>query len=198
VPPTTTTTLPPGDGLQAAISTVGGGPSPCADAITAGSVSLGAISLDLNNPAGQSYAPQTFLCVTNSLQGGVNEITTLTVQATVVSSTEDACSVDERTTDPDGPTDCGTAGELDTVVNVRLVPFNLQDAGCFDSTQSVGLGGGPVSLLNGGGGGAALSFGNFCSWEVKLQLSGSATYDEKLAASTDSIALKLDVNGSNL
>jgi hypothetical protein len=196
VPPTTTTTLPPGDGLQAAISTSGGSPASCANAITADSLSLGAISFDLNDPAAQSYSTQSFLCVTNALQGGVNEITSLTAQATLEGSTEVACSDDEKTTDPDGPADCGTAGELGTVVQVVLVPAQLQDVGCFSSTQSIVPGGGSVSLLNGGGGGSALSGSAFCSWEVKLQLSGSATYDQKLAASTDSIALKLEVNGS--
>lgn len=195
VPPTTTTTLPPGDGLQAAISTNGPGPFPCQDAIDAGSMTLGEISFDLNISAGQSYDPQTFLCVTNSLSGQPNEITTLTVLATTLSSTEDGCSADEATTDPDGP-GCGTAGELETVVDVLLVPANLQDAGCHPGTQSVTLGGSPVSLINPAGGNSALSFGEICSWEVKLQLNGSATYDAKLGASTDVIALTLDVAGS--
>ena len=192
VAPTTTTTVP-GDGLQAAISTGGGDTSSCETAFNQGSVSLGAVSFDLNNGNAQSYAPQMFLCVRNSLAGGENEISTLTVQAIVVSSTEDGCSGDEETTDPDGP-GCGTAGELETVVDVLLLPVNMGDSGCFNSGQIVALGGSSMSLLNSPT--SALSFGSVCSWEVKLMMNGSSTYEQKLAASTDSIALTLDVEGS--
>jgi hypothetical protein len=197
VAPTTTTTLAIGDGLQAAVSTAGAGSTPCANAITAGSMTLGTFSFDLNNATGQqAYSPQAFLCVTNTLDTPADEITTLTVEATVVSSTEDTCSGDEATADPDGP-GCGTASELHTVVNLLIVPDTLGDAGCLNTSAVVALGGGPVSLLQGGAG-SALSFGAFCSWEVRLQLIGSATYIQKLAASTDSIAVTLEVKGSNL
>jgi hypothetical protein len=194
-PTTTTTTLAPGDGLQAAISINGGGPSQCGAALTGGSLSLGAIVFDLNGSQAQSFEPQAFLCVTNVLSGQVNDITTLTLQATVQSATEDACSVDERTTDPEGPADCGVLGELGDVVQVVLTPFALQDAGCFPNPAGIVPGGSAVSLLFPDPT-SGLSGGNICSWEVRLQLSGSATYDQKLAASTDSISLKLDVNGS--
>ncbi|MGI9609783.1 MAG: hypothetical protein ACR2NL_05765 [Acidimicrobiia bacterium] len=193
VPPTTTTTVPGGDGLRAAISTNGSDRFACQNAINAGSLTLGAESFDLNSSAAQSLSPQTHLCVTNRLEGGFNEIRTLTVQAIVDGSTEDACSDDEKTTDPDGPADCGSVGELGDVVQVVLVPAFLQDVGCRNSPEGVVPGGAPVSLLNGSG---ALTFDFVCSWEVKLQLLGSATYDEKLAASTDSIALRLDITGS--
>jgi hypothetical protein len=194
VPPTTTTTLPAGDGLEAAVSTSGGGPFPCQNAITAESMTLGSISFDLNVAGGQSYAPQAFLCVTNGQPGGGNEITTLTVGAVLVSSTEDGCSSDEATVDPDGVT-CGSTGELENVVEVVLVPALQEDGGCHPGLQTVALGS-TVSLLNPSGGNTALNFGAYCSWEVKLQLTGSATYDDKLRASTDIIALRLDVEGS--
>ncbi len=192
VPPTTTTTLPPGDGLEAAISTSGGGPSPCSDAIAAGSLSLGDANIDLNNPSLQASGTLT-LCVTNALQGFANEITTLTVQATVESSTEIGCSDDEKTTDPEGPADCGVSGELGSVIEVVLTPFNLDDPGCISGQQTVIPGGSSVSLLTPSG---ALSFGAFCSWDVAYRLGSGATYDQKLAASTDGISLMLDVSGS--
>ena len=192
-PTTTTSTLAPGDGLQAAISTTGAGQSPCETAIATESLSLGAISFDLNNPSAQSYTTPAFLCVKNSQSGAGNGIATLTASVSVDATAEDGCSEDEKTTDPEGPTDCGTLGELGTVIQVVLVPASLGDPDCFSGTQSLTLGGATVSLLRESG---ELTQGLFCSWEVQLQLSGSATYDQKLAASTDSITLRLDVNGS--
>ncbi len=189
----TTTTLPPGDGLEAAISTSGGGPSPCADAITANSLSLGVASVDLNSAAAQSPGPLS-LCVTNA---DPSEITTLTVQAVANSSTEVSCSDDEKAVDPEGPADCGLFGELGSVMEVVLTPFNLDDPGCINSTQVIVAGGASVSLLKPpGSGSTTLSFGAFCSWDVTYRVDGLATYEEKLAASTDSIELELVVSGS--
>jgi len=193
LPPTTTTTLPPGDGLEAAISTDGGGPSFCAEAISSNSLSLGIAAIDLNSTDAQSPGSLA-LCVTNVL---TSEITTLTVQATVTSSTEVACSDAENDVDPDGPTDCGTDGELGNVIEIVLTPFNLGDAGCLSSPEAIVPGGSSVSLLNSpGGGNTTLSFGAFCSWNVSYRVIGSASYEDKLAASTDSLALELVVSGS--
>lgn len=193
LPPTTTTTLAPGDGLQAAISTSGGGPFPCQAAIDAGSLSLGAANIDLNVTSAQSPGELT-LCVTNTLP---SEITALTVQASVNTSAEVGCSDDERAVDPDGPTDCGLAGELENVIEVVLTPFNLDDLGCLPSPPAITPGGAAVSLLKPPGSGAVtLSQGLFCSWDISYRVSDAATYEGKLAASTDSIDLELVVSGS--
>lgn len=189
VPPTTTTTLPPGDGLEAAISTTGGGPSPCSNALAVGSLSLGSATIDLNSAGVQGAG--LFLCTTNVLP---SQVTTLTAAATVSGSTEDGCSADELTVDDDGSGTCGSLGELESVIEVVLTPFSIGDGSCVTSPIVISPGGGPVDLLFPATSG--LSQGNLCSWDISYQVSGTATYEEKLAASTDSIALELLVSGS--
>lgn len=185
----TTTTIPSGDGLQAAVATTGGGPSDCSNAFTLGTVALGAISFDLNNVSTQSYTPSAYLCVTNV---GPGEIGNLTVSAVATSSTETGCSANEETVDPEG-SGCGISGELLGIVTVILEPFQLQDLGCFSNSIALTPGAAADSLLAPSG---QLSPGFFCSYEVVLQLSGSATHDQKLAASTDDVTFTLDVTGS--
>lgn len=198
IPPTTTststtTTIPQGDGLQAAISSSGGGPSSCNTAFNGSVVALGSISFDLNIPSAQSYSPQKYLCVTNVGPGTIN---TLNVTAGTASSGEAGCSVAEGTADPEGAT-CGSAGELDTVLEFILTPFNLQDADCIGGQIPVALGA-TQSLLSTGGGGQGLNTGAICSWEVRLQFVGTPSDQAKLAASTDTGDFTLDVSGSGL
>lgn len=193
-PTTTTTTLPTGSGLRAAISTNGISDSACQNAIDTGSLSLGATSFDLNNTSAQSFSTPSFLCVTNTLSGTANEITTLTAQVSIESTTEDACSDDEKLVDPEGPTDCGVAGELGDVIDVVLNPASMQDPGCFSNPLTLDPSGAPVSLLFPSPT-DDLTFGLYCVWEVRLRLDATASYESKLAASTDGLSLTLDVSG---
>ena len=184
---TTTTTIPSGDGLEAAISSSPGG---CTSALNAGSMDLGAIAFDLNT--GLATPSFQFLCVRNV---GPGDMTTLTLQMITTISGEDACSESEESVDPEG-VGCGTDGELDDILqfNLSLVGGDTFGPGSFNCKSPLSVApGGPQSLLFSSN---FLGQGGQCVWQTQLQFTGAATHDQKLAASTDSVAFTFDVTGS--
>ena len=188
---TTTSTIPQGDGLQAAFVN---GPADCVPGIPTGALTLGSGSFDLNNNSAQVPPSPNILCARNA---GPGDIASLTVTVTAASTGEDGCSTAEGAVDPEGVT-CGADGELDDILLVRLDPEFSEDPNCSLAGQIQVPLDTPVSLLTPGSGDplGLLQQGNMCTWRVRLFVPNSATDDQKLAASTDTAQLTFDIAGS--
>lgn len=173
---TTTTTVPaPSNGLQMSLGS--GALSSACGPFTVGPLTLSTINFDLNTSSTQSTSQ--FLCVKNT---GSSGITALTVGVNLASSGEAGCSVDEGTVDPEGAS-CGTAGEL-----ASLLQFLFQKTdGSSNCVPAISAG----NMLTG-----PLSPSSTCVYSVSLQFAGAPTYDQKLAASTDTAQFTIDVTAS--
>ena len=189
---TTTSTIPNGDGLEAAFVSA---PFDCQPGIANGALTLGASSFDLNSTASSQQAQSpSVLCARNAGPGQIASLT-LTVSAAVTG--EAGCSSAEGTVDPEG-TDCGQAGELDDILQVILNPGPSTDTNCENiNAMAVPLGA-PVDLLriSGADPSGTLAQGNMCVWFVSLGFVDGVTHDQKLAASTDTAELNFEVAGS--
>jgi hypothetical protein len=189
---TTTSTIPNGDGLEAAFVQ---GPFDCQPGIPSGALTLGASSFDLNSTSSsQSAQSPNVLCARNAGPGQIANLT-LTVSAAVTG--EAGCSSAEGTVDPEGA-DCGQAGELADILQVILDPGPSTDTNCENiNAMAVPLGA-PVDLLriSGPDPSGTLAQGNMCVWFVSLGFVDGVTDDQKLAASTDTAQLSFDVVGS--
>jgi hypothetical protein len=174
---TTTTIPPPTNGLQVALST---GPAiGTCGSFSAGPLSLAAIGFDLNSTLSQSTGQ--FLCIGNT---GTSVISPVTIGVSTVSSGESGCSTDEGTVDPEGVT-CGTVGEMASLVQFEFVLTDFDDTDCIGAVTT-------GNILSSG----ALGIGLTCVYRIDLQFAGSPTYDQKLAASTDTAEFSIDVTAS--
>jgi hypothetical protein len=189
---TTTSTIPDGDGLEAAFVQT---PFDCQPGIPNGALTLGASSFDLNSTASSQPAQSPdVLCTRNAGPGQIANLT-LTVSAAVTG--EAGCSPEEEAVDPEG-TDCGSLGELDDILQVILNPGPSDDTNCQNISQMPVPLGSPVDLLRISGidPSGTLAQGNMCVWFVSLGFVDGVTHDQKLAASTDTAELSFEVAGS--
>lgn len=174
---TTTTTPAPSNGLKVSLSS--GTDIGACGSFSTGPLTLTAISFDLNSTSSQSTGQ--FLCVKNT---GDSVISPLTIGVNPVSSGEADCSTDEGTVDPEGVT-CGTAGELAGLLQFHFLKSDGDDIDCIGAVSA-------GNMLSGG----PLGIGNTCVYSINLQFAGSPTYDQKLAASTDTAEFSIEVTGS--
>ena len=173
---TTTTVPPPTNGLQVALST-GSGIGACGS-FSGESLTLSAMSFNLNSTSSQSTGQ--FLCIRNTGSSGISPVT---INVTTVSSGESGCSTDEGTVDPDVEgVPCGTAGEMAGLVQFEFQRTDSDDPDCLNSVAA-------GNILSSG----TLGPGLTCVYRIDLQFAGSPTYDQKLVASTDTAEFSIDV-----
>jgi hypothetical protein len=182
---TTTTTAAPRNGLEVALSTSSSFAS--CGSFEPGPLAFGGFTFALNTGA---VSPTQFLCVQNGAGSGITGITFAPV---ITTSGEDGCSADEAAVDPDGA-GCGSSGELTDILGFNLTRTDSNGTGsssCFNYGGALVAPGGSLPLL-----GSPLGPAGICVYRVDLVFSGSPTYEQKLAASTDTAGYTIDVTAS--